>query len=94
MERCERCGRNVELRFVCLGRRLCFACASAVVRLTTRFPALHEIASSELAEVVDRDPSAADLEGRCSRCSSSGAPLRRAGRPLCLSCARDVVLTV
>jgi hypothetical protein len=92
MERCERCGRKVDLRFVCLGRRLCFACASAVVRLTTRFPALHEIAASELAEVVRQRPAGPDAGPHCVRCSSSDAPLRRDGRPLCLSCAGDVVL--
>ena len=52
MERCERCGAEHGVRFVCLGRRLCYACANTVVRLTRRFPALHDIAASELAETV------------------------------------------
>jgi hypothetical protein len=89
MERCERCGQEHGLRFVCLGRRLCFGCARAVVRLTRRFPALHEIASTELAEVVSDhhdDPG----PGRCVRCGAGAAGILFGGRPVCAACARDL----
>lgn len=96
MERCERCGSPVALRFLCLGRRVCFACANAVVRLTRRYPALHEIAASELAEsvgAIDRDLRPGSSPG-CRRCSATPAPFRRDDGPLCAACARELARAV
>ncbi len=71
MERCERCGREHGLRFVCLGQRLCYTCATAVVRLTTRYPALHDIAAAELAEMVS-----AHAEGHAADGGPAAPPIR------------------
>ncbi|HET7452768.1 MAG TPA: hypothetical protein VFL12_08510 [Thermoanaerobaculia bacterium] len=93
MERCERCGQEHGLRFVCLGRRLCFGCARTVVGLTKRFPALHEIAATELAEVVS-DHGDGPASGRCARCGADAAGLLAAGRPVCPACARELAHAV
>jgi hypothetical protein len=91
---CQRCGLEVSLLFPSLGRSVCFACLASVMRLTSGYASLREIAVSDmgnaLTELGRREMRSTDAT-RCIRCSATAAAVNGPAGRLCVACSLSLV---
>jgi hypothetical protein len=91
---CERCGETVSLLFPSLGRKVCFGCLSTVMRLTSGYAALRDLAASDMGQAMvelDRRERRAPGSTRCIRCFSAGAAIYGPPGRLCVACSLALV---
>jgi DNA-directed RNA polymerase subunit N (RpoN/RPB10) len=91
---CQRCGEEVSLLFPSLGRNVCFACLASVMRLTSGYASLREMAVSDMGNAITelgrREHRSTDAT-HCIRCFSAGAAIAGPVGRLCLACSLALV---
>lgn len=91
---CQRCGDEVSVLFPSLGRNVCFACLASVMRLTSGYVSLREIAVSDMGNAITelgrRERRATDAT-HCTRCFSTGAAIAGPAGRLCVACSLALV---
>jgi len=91
---CARCGETVSLLFPSLGRKVCFGCLSSVIRLTSGYAALREMAECDMGEAMvelDRQERRLRDPAHCIRCYSAGAAIPGPAGRLCVTCSLALV---
>lgn len=91
---CQRCGDEVSLLFPSLGRRVCFGCLGSVLRLTSGYEGLREMAAHDMGDAMlelgRREQRPADAT-HCVRCFSTGAAIPGPAGRLCVACSLALV---
>jgi DNA-directed RNA polymerase subunit N (RpoN/RPB10) len=91
---CQRCGEEVSLLFPSLGRNVCFACLASVMRLTSGYASLREMAVSDMGDALTelgRREHRSTNSNHCIRCFSEGAAISGPAGRLCLACSLALV---